>query len=175
MKKDGVYYIQLSIGIIAAALGLLVYFKYERGKGKGYDYEKNISIRWSNFVPLKGHPERGLYEVFFIHKTNDCDLCLDEMRKWYGIINNENIAAVNVIEGTKSMEAKRYLTVYPTPFPAILDSTNWFDRTFHLNNTSEGRTPVVIIKKNKKYIIIHPLYEAKNMFDKEKLVSQINK
>jgi len=78
----------------------------------------------------------GNAHVLFVYSPHQCYSNRDAMDGWHRAARQtEGATAANVLLERGRQSARRYLSVFSTPYRTRLDSTGWFRKTFDLSTT----------------------------------------
>jgi len=85
--------------------------------------------------------EAPAYRILFVYGPLECQPSRPLMDAWHALAAaNEEIVAENVLVERGVIPARRYLSVYETPYATRLDSTAYIQRSLEI-----ARTPAVVV------------------------------
>ena len=174
--------IKFSVGAAVLLAGFTFWWATEDPSAEYTDLSPS-EIEWTIFPVVQTGDDFGQQDarrtvntrVFFVYSPHQCYSNRDAMDGWHRAARQtEGANAINVLLERDHQSARRYLSVFSTPYQTRLDSTGWFRNTFGLSTT-----PAVVIlsnegTKNIFYPTVSSLSDAQRHLHVQQLVNSTN-
>lgn len=165
---------KLLTGIVALFISGILWWSGENPGGQSPFQGTLSDISWEYFPLISGElSSMGESDawVVFVYSPHECYPNMEAMQSWHRQAQAvEGLRAVNVLIERGQLSARRYLSVYPTPFPTRLDSTGWFQAHFDLIQTPA----VLLLSRDRPAQVIYPAQQTYTAIERMEILKKLD-